>query len=263
MSKLLDRLDQITRGPVRTLGFTPAAVRETVPTMALLAWVNDVAKADLSALAKAGVDALILAESGQADGKPKPPEGSTWGVAVGQLDRQQVDSRGDTGCDFLVFGIENTSVDALDEGECSRVLRIPSDLEDTLLRSVEDLPVDIVLLNKPGPDGPLSLSHLMAISNVRASTSRYLLLEWEGELTEKELGHLRDLGVDGIVINVANSLASTVATMRERVDQMPARKPRSDREQRGAAVLPRLGGVSEGRHRHDDEDDDDEEWDEP
>ncbi|MBI4312044.1 MAG: hypothetical protein HY681_09715 [Chloroflexi bacterium] len=259
MSKLLDRLDQITRGPVRTLGFGPAATREATPTMALLVLVEGSKAEEAQSAVQSGADAVVLAAPGM--GNPSAPEGAAWGVEATQLDKAKADALRGQGCDFLVFGIENTLVEALEEGDCTRVLRVPPTLEESQLRVIEDLPVDVVLAGKPAPEGPLCLAHLLAIANVRSATSRYLLLEWNGPLSAQELEHLRGMGVDGILLRGAGgeALPATVAELHERIAGLPPRRPRSDKEGR-SPILPRLdGGMGPARQRAPEPDEEEEE----
>ena len=259
MSKLLDRLDRITRGAPQALGFTAAASRGTIPQMALLARVTTPRQSDIAALADAQVDAFILTdEASNLDQAIKPLKDRIWGARVERLEHAQMESYKKKGSDFMVFGIDGTLVDTLEEGEVARVLRIPPNLEESVLRGLEDLPVDAVLLQQPGDSEPLTLTHLLAISNVRSSISRYLLLEWDAELTARDLEHLRDLGVDGIVLDTTEVGADTFKTVRQRIDAMPKRKPRG--EQKPDAVLPRFGGLPNTvRHREEEEEDEDEE----
>ncbi len=262
MSKLLDRLDRITRGPVRALGFAPAAARETVPTMAVVAQVHGARAKDAQEALEAGADAVIVAVTGEDKQPPLAPEGAPWGAEVQHLDKAQADILRGQGCDFLVFGVENTLVEALDEGDCTRVLRISPTLEDTQMRGIEDLPVDVVVVTKPGPEGPLSLVHLLAISNVRSATGRYLLLEWDAPLSGRELEQLRDMGVDGILVKVEGDDApkTAVAALKERIAALPPRRPRSDKDGR-APILPRLSleGAGPGRQRQPEPDEEEEE----
>lgn len=267
MSKLLDRLDRITRGPTRSLGFAPASAKEVIPTMALVAQVADLKRGEAAEALHAGADAIVALASGpdlsllEVNGDTALPEGSTWGVEIQALDKTQAEALKGLGCDFLVFGIEHTLVESLGDGECTRVLRVSPALEDTLLRNIEDLPVDVIIVSKPGPEGPLSLTHLLAIANVRAATSHYLLVEWDAPLSAQELEHLRDMGVDGIVAKAnADALAATVAALRERIGALPARKPRSEREGR-TPLLPRLEGLGPQRQRPAEPDEEEEEED--
>ena len=255
MSKLLDRLDRIARGTSVALGFVPSANRERIPPIVLLARLSSTPKGTVAALSDAHVDAVIIA---QGDQSVKDLEGLTWGTAVDGLDRQQMEAYKEQGSDFVVFGIEGTHADALEEGETARVLRIPPDLEESTLRGLEDLPLEAVLLQRPGNQGPLALAHLLAISNVRAAVSRFLFLEWDDTLTPRDLEHLRDMGVDGIVLDAEKVDAKAFKVMREQIDALPRRRPRG--EHRPAAVLPRMGGAPEPPGRQE-EDDEEEAWD--
>ena len=267
MSKLLDRLDRLARGAPRAIGFSAKTTQESVPTLALLAWLGDNSKPSVAEAASDKVDAFIVSEGalqGWKSGKQsKIKEGSILGVAVDRPDRQRVDASKGNGSDFIVFGIEGTPVDLLEEGDMAHVLRISSDLEESQIRGLEDLPVDAILLQKPSLKGPLSLSHFLAISNIRSSVSSYLLLEWHEELTTRELEHLRDLGVDGLVVDMEQAEVQVIATLRERIDQLPPRKPKG--EQRSVAMLPHsVAAEQRSPHRHEEEEEEeDEEMGEP
>ena len=266
MSKLLDRLDHIARGAPTAMGFTiSAAKRERVPPLALLARVSTPKQDAIAALSKARIDAFILPQGNPGakglEQEVEPLEGLTWGVAVEALKREQMEAYKAKGGDFVVFAIEGTQADALEEGDTARVLRIPADLEESALRSLEDLPIDVVLLQRPGAEGPLALEHLLAISNVRAAMSRYLLLEWDGDLTSHDLEHLRDLGVDGIVLDASKAAATAFKTLHELIDGLPRRRLKSD--QRPLAVLPRMSRMSGDPGRGEDDEDDEDEDDEP
>lgn len=265
MSKLLDRLDRIARGASRTLGFATSTSPEPTPSLALLTWVGNPGKNDVASLAEAHVDAFILPRGVMGveglERQLKPLKGATWGVVMEHPERDRVQAYREKECDFLIFDIADTRVDALEEEECGRILRIPADLEEPLLRGLEDLPVDIILLRKPAPEGPLSLAHLLAISNVRSATSRYLLLEWNLELTSRELEHLRDMGVDGLVINIEEVEPSAITMLQERINALPPRKARG--EQRPVAVLPRMRGAGTTRPQRHEEEEEEEEWEDP
>lgn len=266
MSKLLDRLDSIARGTPRAIGFAATTSGKSVPQLALMAWLTDPAKVDAASLAEAGVDGYVLHESAMGeDGSPQRPDALKelpYGVMVEGSDQEKVDSYRKQGADFLVFDIADTPIDLLEEGDCARVLRVPADLEEAQLRGLEDLPVDLVLVQKLAPEGPLTLTHMLAISGIRAATGRYLLLEWSADLTSREMVLLRDAGIDGIIVNVTEAGPSVVPSLREKISELPQRKPRG--EQRSIALLPRDGGHAAAEpQRQEEEEEDEEEWDEP
>jgi hypothetical protein len=259
MSKLIDRLDQISRGIPTPLGFTAHIKKESIPQMALLAKVNSTKASILTKLKHANLDAFVLVEMHQSDKEDeralKYLKESTWGATVANLDREASENHKPLGSDFLVFGIEGTRVDGIEEGDMGKVLRIPPDLDEAILRGLEDLPVDAILLERPETGTPLALTHMLAIGNVRAATSRYLLLEWDTDLTARELEHLRDLGVDGIVLDTEQSSIEMFTCIRQRINALPKRKPKG--EQRTSATLPRIEGFFRSPVHHEEQDDDD------
>lgn len=265
MSKLLERLERIAKGASRSLGFAPPGNQEAIAPLALLASLEETPPGSWNLMSKAPLDALVLPASAL-EGEPADQrlEGLTdavWGVSIEGSDLQRLQAYQGKGCDFVVFGIEGTKVAALEEGECARVLRVSQDLEETQLRGLEDLPVDIILLRRPSPQGPLSLEHLLAISNIRSASSRYLLLEWDTDLTAMELGNLRDLGVDGLVIPGEPGQITALKSIRERIQTLPRRKTKG--EQKAFPVLPRAGALGDARPRRHEEEEEEEEWDEP
>ena len=260
MSKLLERLEQVNKGPVRTLGFAPRREAETLPTMVLLAWVDGAKKQDLSKLSSR-TDALVLplgALEGSAS-QPAPPERAVWGIAFDEAGGNLVEIAKEKGGDFVTFNLDGVLVDYLSEGEVARILRIPATLEESLMRGLEDLPVDVILLKRPEPQGKLSLTHLLAISNVRSAMSRYMLLEWDAGLTSHELEQLSDMGIDGIVANLSKMSASAIGKLKENIDKLPPRKTRN--EQKLGPSLPRAQEpASQLQHHHEEDEELEEEF---
>lgn len=261
MSKLVDRLDRVSRGVTRSLGFSIQTNQEPIPTLVLVASLEGVSKKEIGAIAKTKPDAVVISSSAlgtdDLESHLKPLDGSIWGISVDHPDRDILQKYRDTKCDFIVFGIEGMRVDFLGDDACARVLRVPANLEEYELRGLEDLPIDIVILHLEGATDSLTLRHILSISNVRSATGRYMLLEWGGELSTTELEHLREIGVDGIVIKVGNVSASIVSALRETIDLLPPRKNKG--EHRPVAVLPRMVNPSNTPpHRHEEDDDDEE-----
>lgn len=263
MSRLLDLLDRIARGAPSAMGFTAAAQRPTPTPLALLVWMEGQGDAmDTRALAEARVDAVVLPRGAQdASGlerQVKPLEQFAWGVEVEGLGRERVEAYRDAGSDFLVFPLEGTQADALQEGDMARILRLPTGLEEATLRSLEDLPVDAILLCPSEPEGPMTLAHLAAIANVRGATSKYVLVQWGADLTARELEHLRNLGVDGVVVKVHQGTDAKLPALRAQIEALPKRRPRG--EQRPAALIPRVGAPFPGpRHEEEEEEEEGEE----
>lgn len=254
MSKLLDQLDQMSRGATQPMGFTATPIKKDVtPQMLLLAYVETVTQKKIDELSKAKLDAFILRTSKKdLASSVNPLKTEMWGIAIPNPTSKQLEICKANGNDFIIYEIDNTPADLIEEGEIARVLRVSHSLEETTIRALEDLPFDIVLLQGPESSKSLMLTDLVNISSVRSAISRYLFIEWSGDLTIRDLQHLRDIGVDGIVLDSSSADTETFKAVRKGINAIPKRKPRGD--QRSSAVIPRLDLVHD---EFSDEDDDD------
>jgi hypothetical protein len=241
MSRFLDRLDRITRGAPVSIGFGAASRSEKLPSMGLLGRLSDRSKAlrGASLLAKIGAEgALIEGMDDEADVSELAQnlKDVPWGGRVGELNAEQVSSYTGKGCDFLVFEPEKVLLDSLGDEDTAYLLYIRPDVDEGYLRGVEGLPIDAVLLDTDGMHPPLTLQHLITISSVRSMMSKYLLLQTRGDLTERELEALRDVGVDGLVVDVPAFSVKKLEGLREKLLSLPRRQ--RDRAAKRSAVLP-------------------------
>ncbi len=227
--------------------------------MLLLAWADGAKKQDLSKVSSR-TDALVLPLSAleSSPSKSAPPEGAIWGIAFDKTDSNLVEIAKEKGGDFVTFNLDGALVDYLSEGDVARVLQIPANLDESLMRGLEDLPVDVILLKRPEPQGPLSLTHMLAISNVRSAMSRYMLLEWDAGLTSHELEQLNDMGIDGIVANLGKMSPSAIGKLKENIDKLPPRKARN--EQKLSPTLPRAQESALLQHHHEEDEELEEEY---
>ena len=241
MSKLLDRLERVNRGPRASLGFGAAARVQKIRPMALIGTLSDSSKAaeGASNLAKIGADGALIDGLGLEEIQKQLAQALEivpWGVRVPGFDSQQMSHYKEQGCDFLAFGPEKASLEAFGEENTAYILNIQPDIDDRLLRAIEALPVDAVLLPFKSVDPPLTLEHLMTISSVRRAFSKNLLLELPGTPTSKEMVALRDIGVNGLIVDADAISAEKLEGLHERLLALPKRK--KDRYDRAVAILP-------------------------
>ena len=147
-----------------------------------------------------------------------------WGIKVGELTAEQATQYRDKECDFLAFGPGGTQLSALEDGDTAYVLCIEPDMDERYLRAIEDLPVDAVLLPLKSAELPLTVEHLMTIGSVRSAFSKYLLLELSGAPTAAELEALRDIGVDGLVVDATSLTRKELAALKERLMALSRRQ---------------------------------------
>ncbi len=245
MSVLLDRLDKISRGPIKSMGFGASSRADKVPPMALIGKLSDPAKSaqGASILAKMGADGALIDGLGldkMTKKLTKALQKLPWGIRVHELKGDEATRCKEKGCDFLAFAPEEALLDALQDEDTGYILSIQTDMEEIRLRAIEDLPVDAVLLPFDSSGEPLTLEHLLTIGTVRASFSKHLLLEVSEILSTRELEGLRDIGVIGLVIDATSHSADALQALKERLDSLPA-QPRNQSKGH-AAVLPSIAG---------------------
>ena len=259
MSKLLDKLDRIGRGRTTSLGFGSAGRAEKLPAMAVVGVLTDnkafVKQAAI--LGEVGADAVFL--DGAAPGKAltdlaKKLDSMPWGPKVGELGVDDAAGFREAGCDFLAFGPEKALLGAMEGESTGYFLCVDPDMEERFLRTIEDLSVDGVILPSSSVGLPLTVQHMMTLGVVREAFSKYLFLELPGPLSPRELEGLRDMGIDGVVVNPSVLSKEDIQDMIASLKSLP--KKQQNRSRRPDAVLPKPGmGFVAGPDIDDDDDD--------
>jgi hypothetical protein len=229
MSKFLDRLDKLSRGPTTALGFGAGGRTEKLPGMALIGDLSSGKRPAQSAatLSKIGADGALV-QGDDPEGIPKNVAEALkdipWGVRASALTADGVTGFMEKGCDFLAFAPDGAQVGALNDEDAGYVLCVPPDMDEQSLRAIEDLPVDAVLLALDSVDPPLTVQHLLAIGAVRGSFSKYFLLEVPVGLTSGELEGLKEMGVDGLVVDATAASAKEMTGLKDRLMSLPRRQ---------------------------------------
>ena len=225
------------------MGFGIAAKGEELPSMALVGLLSGKRKSvkGASLLAKAGADGAVIEGVDSAEALKeiaKRLDTVPWGIRVSELSGEQVEHYREDGSDFLAFGPERALLGALEEEDVGYLLCIPPDMDDRSLRTIENLPVDAVLLSLKELEPPLTVQHLIAIGSVREMFGKYLLLEVPGDPAFRELEALRDIGVDGLVVDVDSFTADALGALKARL--VALRKRQRSKAKKSVANLPSI-----------------------
>lgn len=259
MGDLLKKFERASKGTVQPLGFGGAAKRETVAPMLLLgaADAGDDAQAKLAV--EADVDAVIVSGRGSAkkadiDKSIKAAKGLTVGVWVDEAAEEAP-----AGADFQVFTSQDTPIGSLGGENRTNVMQVAPELEDGLLKTIEHLPVDVFLVSLADAE-KLTVSQLMRIGRIRGATSRWLITHLAALPTQPELEQLREAGVSGIVVDLANQDAAGLKACKEALQALPHDIPERNKR-RNVATLPSAGlNSGPARQQEPEPDDDDDEW---
>lgn len=257
MGKLVEKLERAERGAGQPLGFGGAAKRESVAPVLLLGAVaaGDAAQAEV--VAASGIDGALIAGAGSAK---KAALGRTV-KALGEMlfgvwtDAGEAEESG--GADFQVFSSAQTLAGALSGEERTLVMQVQPELPDSLLRTLDHLPVDAFLVSL---DAPLTVAQLMRLARVRGATSRRLLAHLSALPAKADAEQLRDAGAAALVVDAAGQTADAFREAYAMLCELSRRAPRQrDRERSGATVpQPSFGAARSAPPPPPDDDDD---WD--
>ena len=261
MGELLDKLERASRGAATPLGFTSAAKREKIAPMLLLGAVaaGDAAQAKLAsggALDGAIVVATGGAKTADVDRSAAALAGMTFGIWLDEAQPHEPD-----GADFQVFSSEATPAGALSGEERTTVMHVVPELDDSLLRTIEYLPVDAFLVSLADA-GSLTVRQLMRLARVRGVTSRWILAHVAALPTKEEFEQLRDGGVGAVVVDLAGQTAGSLEATHELLRDLPHEPPRR-KKGRGGVTLPSTAALAPGPSRPEPEPDEDDDDDEP
>ncbi|MFC1935062.1 hypothetical protein ACFLXZ_01960 [Chloroflexota bacterium] len=235
MSQLINKLKAITKSAPQPIGFHKAQPVLPKPKMLLITSLpQPTSNARLADYAKDS-DAILLRfdkSSEKNGGQPEPVHSLPnipWGKWIEDVDEKDARKMTDAGCDFAVFP-PNSTVSALGQGKkIGKILQIESSIGDGLLRTLNELPVDAVLI-PAGKDKETRLTwrHLMLFQRSANILTKPLLVTLPPNITANEIRLLWEAGIDGIIITTGDDLQENKpAELRRAIaelDRLPPRK---------------------------------------
>ena len=144
MSKLVSRIEKISRGSPAPMGFGAASRASHTPAMALIGLLSSKSPKVAKILADLDADGALLVDlDPNTDVAPVTDTlGSVpWGVKTQYLDAETSDSFVQKGCDFFLVTPESATVEAAKDDRAAFILSLPADANDGFLRALEDLPI--------------------------------------------------------------------------------------------------------------------------
>jgi len=245
MSRLIDRLNLASQAVLRPLGFGAAQPVSEKPKILLIASLS---RANASSVANyvAGADAGLLRIPKLSSGAKILKEISQamsdipWGGWLRDIGTQGIKQMVKVGCDFVVFPAANTSLVILQNSEVGRILEVEASLSEGLLRAVNELPVDAVLIaSEQEGEYFLTWHHLMLFRRFADLLTKPLLVSIPSNVTANEVQALWQAGVDGVVVEVGvGQPAEGLNELRQTIDNLafPSQRKRGKAE----ALLPHI-----------------------
>ena len=207
MSRFVGKLKQVLQAVPQSMGFRsaqPVSVKPRILLIASLAQANIDDLADRVAGADAGL--LPITKSTGVDSLAKVSQAVSdipWGGWLRDIAEGEIERVTKIGFDFVVFPPASTPLATLKDDKVGKILEIGTSLSEDLLRAVDALPVDAVLVaNEQKGEYCLTWQHLMFFQQCANSLSKPLLVSIPLNVSANELQALWEAGVNGVVVGV-------------------------------------------------------------
>jgi hypothetical protein len=245
MSRFIDKL--VSQVVPQSIGFRvkPAALAK--PKLLLIA---SLAQSNFDGVADyvAGADAGLLPVSESSSGAKAIKEvvqavpDIPWGGRLRDFGREEITQIVNAGCDFVVFPPASTALAILQDDKVGKILEIEVSLNEGLLRAVDKLSVDAVLIgDEQEKEQFLTWHHLMYFQYCADLLTKPMLASVPENVMPSELQALWVAGVDGVAVKVGfEEPAGKVMKLRQMIDglTLPSQRKRG----KSAALLPYVGG---------------------
>jgi len=245
VSRFIDKLNQVSRVVPQSMGFRRAQPVSEKPKILLLA---SLAGANIDGLADyvVGADAGLLRIPKLSSGAKTLKEMSQavpdipWGGWLRNIDDGGIKQMAKAGCDFVIFPAANTPLALLQNDEIGKILEVESSLSEGLLRAVNELSIDAVLIAAE-QEGEYFLTwhHLMLFQRFADLLTKPLLVSVPSNITANELKVLWEAGVDSVMIEVGDEQsAARLKELHQAIDKLvlPPRRRKAE------ALLPHISG---------------------
>ncbi len=246
MSRFIDRLNRISQASPQSIGFKtkqPASPKPKIQLVASLAQENVESLVDYVAGADAGLLRISKLSSGTKTLQKMSQAVSDipWGVWLPESGGQgEIKEILKVGCDFLVFPATSTPTTILDSDEVGKILEVEASISEGLLRAINELPVDAVLIASEQREGySLTWQHLMLFQRSASLLAKPLLVSVPSNVTASELQALWGAGVDGVIVELkAEQPQDRLRELRQVIDKLTF--PSLRKGQKAQALLPHI-----------------------
>ncbi len=245
MSKFIDKLNRLSQNTPQPIGFRTKQPDSPKPKIQLVVSLD---QEDAEGLADyvAGADTGLLRISKLNPGIKTLQKISQavsdipWGLWLKDGSHLKIEQMAKAGCDFMAFPPSNTPLTIIQNDEVGKVLEIEASLTEGLLRAVNELPIDAVLIAGEWREGFLTWQPLMLFQRFADLLTKPLLVSIPSSVTAGELQTLWEAGVDSVVIEVTTEQPQDmVKKLRQVIDELAFPLPR--KREKAGPLLPRIG----------------------
>jgi len=240
MSKLVDKLHSISKSSTPPIGFRSSVSESEHSVMLLVGGISEVNVKEAEATVNADVDAVLIFEqrisTDDLTKMVKTMGDIPLGIFLGEGSKSDTGELVKSGCDFMVFDVK-APVAALEKGEIGRFLAVEPSLDVGLVKAINGLDIDGVLINR-GKESFMTVEHLLLCQRFNDLLDKPLLVALPSLSTNAELESLWEAGIDGVVTPAGQGPERLL-----KLKEMVAGLPKGVKRRRGRlrAVVPRSG----------------------
>ena len=240
MSKLIEKLKKLSQAAPAPIGFRTAKTEAAGGKMLILGRLT-VDSAATTTKINTGADAILFdASKTETTAKDiqkmaKVVGNVPWGVYL-EEGGGDIAAQVEAGCDFVVFSPTSKITDLPQDEKTGKILQIESSMDDGLLRAVNDLPTDAVLVTDTLDKAEtLTMHRLMIYRHLANFIAKPLIVPVPVNMSETELKALHEADIDGVMAE-----GDDLKELRKTIGKLPARSAK--KRDKARVLLPRIGG---------------------
>jgi len=253
MSKLIDILRKLSKAAPASMGFHTSQTIEAATKILIIGRmaVNNAPAAKGNTAADAILvfaDAETTAQNIQKAAKALGD--IPWGVYLDE-NSSNMAALIEAGCDFVVFSPSSLITDLPEDEKVGKILQVDSSMDDGLLRAVNDLPADALLVTDTFEDNKtLTMHQLMIYQHLANFVAKPLIVPVPASITLAELKALQNTEIDAVI---AEMDGDGLKELRKTINKLPKRATK--KPEKGGVILPRMGaGAAKPTEEEEEED---------
>jgi len=250
MSKFIEELEKVGVTTPQRLGFGAGRAESKSPNLLLVGVVNSYQPKKLS---KSDINYIAIA-SNPIEADPIADGKTVVGIWPKATDSLDLDSLSSKLVDFIIIPDIEVSSEIIASEDIGKLIVITDSTPEEIYRSVEELPLDGIVVSGITKASPLSIRDIMWMRSIRDVTTKPILLTSNRMLSDQELSVIREAGLQGIILDLAKVKDKEVKNMLASIASMPSKK---NLRESISATLPRSQSIpTESDPDFDDDDDD-------
>jgi hypothetical protein len=230
MSQLIEKFQKASSGGAVPLGFRAARTDAPVPRLLLIAGLTGTVPDNPGGYI-AGADAVMVRMAEAPSEKTLQKMAASlasvpWGLYLEDASNGPIEKAGEFGLDFVVFSTAGRVAAAPRDKKVGKVLEVESAMDDGLLRAINELPVDGMLISDGPESGPLLWHQLMIYQHLADLFPKPLIVPVPVDFSADELKAIWEAGVDGILVAADVGKPGGFNELRQAIDTLPPRTAR-------------------------------------